>query len=108
MVGLVTQPAARKIETAERIEKLAEDPSMPRYPQPDGRVKLAAGWLIERAGFVKGQRQGAVGLSTKHALAIVCHDGARAADVLELAETIRAGVRARFGVTLVLEPVVWS
>ncbi|HVR20593.1 MAG TPA: UDP-N-acetylmuramate dehydrogenase [Polyangiaceae bacterium] len=95
-------------ETAEGIEKLSEDRSMPRYPQPDGRVKLAAGWLIERAGFAKGHRQGPVGLSTKHALAIVCHDGARATDVLGLAETIRAGVRSRFGVTLVLEPVVWS
>ena len=70
-------------------------------------MKLVVGWLIERAGFIKGHRKGLVGLSTKHALAIVCHDGARATDVLELAETIRAGVRARFGVTLVLEPVVW-
>jgi UDP-N-acetylmuramate dehydrogenase len=80
---------------------------MPRYPQPDGRVKLAAGWLIERAGFSKGQRSGPVGLSTKHALAIVCHDGARASDVLAFAETIRSGVRERFGIELVNEPVVW-
>jgi UDP-N-acetylmuramate dehydrogenase len=71
-------------------------------------VKLAAGWLIERAGFAKGYESGAVGLSTKHALAIVCHDGARARNVLELAETIRSGVHARFGVTLVNEPVVWT
>ncbi|HEX6271812.1 MAG TPA: UDP-N-acetylenolpyruvoylglucosamine reductase, partial [Polyangiaceae bacterium] len=81
---------------------------MPRYPQPDGRVKLAAGWLIERAGFDKGLRRGPVGLSTKHALSIVCRDGARALDVLAFAEAIRAGVRERFGVSLVLEPVVWD
>jgi UDP-N-acetylmuramate dehydrogenase len=94
-------------QTAQRIETLAGGAAMPSYPQPDGRVKLAAGWLIERAGFAKGFKKGPVGLSTKHALAIVCHDGARAADVLALAATIRAGVSERFGVTLELEPVVW-
>jgi len=82
--------------------------AMPRYPQPDGRVKLAAGWLIEQAGFAKGLRRGSVGLSTRHALAIVCHDGARATDVLALAREITLGVRSRFGVELVPEPAIWS
>jgi UDP-N-acetylmuramate dehydrogenase len=95
-------------ETARAIEEATRDAAMPRYPQPDGRVKLAAGWLIERAGFEKGFSAGRVGLSTKHALAIVCHDGARATDVLALAETVRSGVRERFGVELVPEPVVWT
>jgi UDP-N-acetylmuramate dehydrogenase len=81
---------------------------MPRYPQPDGRVKLAAGWLIEQAGFAKGLRRGHVGLSTRHALAIVCHEGARAADVLALAREITSGVRSRFAVELVPEPAIWS
>jgi UDP-N-acetylmuramate dehydrogenase len=94
-------------QTAQRIETLAGGAAMPSYPQPDGRVKLAAGWLIERAGFAKGFKKGPVGLSTKHALAIVCHEGARAADVLALAAAIRAGVSERLGVTLELEPVVW-
>jgi UDP-N-acetylmuramate dehydrogenase len=94
-------------ELAKGVEETARGGPMPRYPQPDGRVKLAAGWLIERAGFSKGQRSGPVGLSTKHALAIVCHDGARASDVLAFAETIRSGVRERFGIELVNEPVVW-
>jgi UDP-N-acetylmuramate dehydrogenase len=80
---------------------------MPRYPQADGRVKLAAGWLIERAGFAKGTRRGAVGLSTRHALAIVCHEGASARDVLEFAAAIQAAVRERFRVELVPEPVLW-
>jgi UDP-N-acetylmuramate dehydrogenase len=102
-----TNPVVAK-ETASAIEEASRDPAMPRYPQPDGRVKLAAGWLIERAGFEKGFAAGPVGLSTKHALAIVCHDGARAADVLALAETVRAGVRERFGIELVPEPVVWT
>jgi UDP-N-acetylmuramate dehydrogenase len=95
-------------DRARAVEELSGDGAMPRYPQLDGRVKLAAGWLIERAGFPKGFSRGNVGLSTKHALAIVCHDGARATDVLALAETIRSGVRERFGVELVNEPVVWS
>jgi UDP-N-acetylmuramate dehydrogenase len=94
-------------EHADRVER-AVAASMPRYPQPDGRVKLAAGWLIERAGFEKGFRRGPVGLSTRHALAIVCHDGASAADVHRLADEIRAGVRARFGVELVPEPALWA
>jgi UDP-N-acetylmuramate dehydrogenase len=81
---------------------------VPRYPQPDGRVKIPAAWLIEQAGFSKGQRMGPVGLSTKHALAIVAHDGARAKDVLAFADMIRKGVRRRSGIDLVNEPVVWT
>jgi UDP-N-acetylmuramate dehydrogenase len=71
-------------------------------------VKLSAGWLIERAGFPRGLRDGNVGLSTKHALALVTHDGARAEDVIGLARRIQAGVHARFGVHLELEPVYWG
>lgn len=91
-----------------RIEQRVGDVAMPRWPQPDGRVKLSAAWLIERAGFTRGHRAGPVGLSTRHALAIVAHDGARASDVLAFAETLRKTVRERFGVTLTPEPVVWN
>ena len=67
---------------------------MPNYPAPDG-VKLAAGWLVERAGFGKGfPGDGApVRLSTKHALALTNRGGATAADVIALARTVRDGVR---------------
>jgi UDP-N-acetylmuramate dehydrogenase len=82
--------------------------AMPRWPQPDGRVKLSAAWLIERAGFTRGQADGPVGLSTRHTLAIVCHDGARARDVAAFARRVRAGVEARFGVRLQPEPVFWG
>jgi UDP-N-acetylmuramate dehydrogenase len=92
-------------EQAEHVERITGDPRMPRYPQADGRVKLAAGWLIERAGFRKGERRGAVGLSSKHALAIVCRDGARASDVVAFAREIVAAVAERLGVTLTPEPV---
>jgi UDP-N-acetylmuramate dehydrogenase len=95
-------------EQAERIRELVAPRPLPAYPQPDGRTKLAAGWLIEQSGFAKGLRDGAVGLSTKHALAIVAHAGATAADVRRLASRIQAGVHARFGVELTPEPNFWG
>jgi UDP-N-acetylmuramate dehydrogenase len=92
----------------ERVRAVAGEVAVPSYPQPDGRVKLAAGWLIEQSGFAKGLRDGNVGLSTKHALAIVAHDGATAAEVARLSQRIRDGVRARFGVELSPEPNFWG
>jgi UDP-N-acetylmuramate dehydrogenase len=92
---------------ADRVRAIATGVTVPSYPQPDGREKLAAGWLIEQSGFSKGLRDGCVGLSSKHALAIVAHQGATAADVKRLAERIRAGVRAHFGVELTPEPNFW-
>ncbi|HVY36929.1 MAG TPA: UDP-N-acetylmuramate dehydrogenase [Polyangia bacterium] len=79
---------------------------MPRFPAGPGRNKLSAGWLIEQAGFAKGLRRGAVGISTAHALALVNLGGARAADLLALAAEIVSGVRDRLGITLVPEPVL--
>jgi UDP-N-acetylmuramate dehydrogenase len=96
-------------EELPRIERrLGAGVEMPRYPQLDGQVKLPAAWLIERAGFAKGQRRGPVGLSTRHALSIVCHDGAKATHVLTFAREIRDRVRDRFGVVLVAEPMLWG
>jgi UDP-N-acetylmuramate dehydrogenase len=80
--------------------------AVPHYPA-DGGVKLAAGWLVEQAGFGKGYPgSGSCRLSTKHALALTNRGGASTADVLELARTVRDGVRAAFGVTLTPEPVL--
>ena len=79
---------------------------MPVYPANEGRTKLAAGWLIERAGFGKGAGEGRVGLSTKHALAIVNRGGATAAEIVAFARRVKDGVRARFGVELQAEPVL--
>jgi len=92
----------------ERVRAVAGNVTVPTYPLPDGRVKLAAGWLIEQSGFAKGLRDGNVGLSTKHALAIVAHDGATAAEVARLSQRIQDGVRARFGVPLAPEPNFWG
>jgi UDP-N-acetylmuramate dehydrogenase len=91
--------------TASRVESVAGSPP-PRFDAPDGRVKLAAGWLVERAGFVKGWGEGRAGVSRKHALALVNRGGASSRDLIEVARTIRDGVRARFGVTLEPEPVL--
>ena len=77
------------------------------WQQPDGRWKVSAAWLIEHAGFPRGfGRTARATLSTKHTLAITNRGGASAADVLDLAEHIRTGVRARFGIDLEFEPHV--
>lgn len=76
------------------------------YAEPDGRVKISAAWLIEHAGFAKGYGSGPVTLSTKHTLALTNRGGATTGDLLKLASEVRDGVAARFGVTLVPEPVL--
>ena len=85
---------------------LHADEAMPSYPADAGRTKLAAGWLIERAGFSKGTGAGRVGLSTKHALAVVNRGGATAAEIVTFAQGVKEGVYARFGVELHAEPVL--
>ena len=95
-------------EEAAKVEARALDPGMPRWSQADGRVKLSAAWLIEQAGFRRGQRAGPVGLSTRHALAIVAHDDARARDVAAFARRVQGAVEERFGIRLTPEPVYWG
>jgi UDP-N-acetylmuramate dehydrogenase len=90
------------------VEARAGDPAMPRWPLPDGRVKLSAAWLIERAGFSRGMSDGPVGLSTRHTLAVVARDGARAKDVVVFARRLQTVVEQRFGVRLTPEPVFWG
>lgn len=107
-----TNPIVESAE-AERVvaraldEGLVTDPGqVPRWPTADGRTKLAAGWLIERAGIEKGLRRGPVGISTRHCLALVHHGGGTTAALLELAREVRDRVRDRWGVTLVPEPTL--
>jgi UDP-N-acetylmuramate dehydrogenase len=81
---------------------------VPHYPAPDG-VKLAAGWLVERAGFGKGyphDEKARCRLSTKHALALTNRGGATAEDVMVVARAVKDGVRDVFGITLKPEPVL--
>jgi len=95
------------IVDAAAVDALIEQfPTMPRFAAPDGKTKLSAGWLIERAGFARGYGHGRAGISSKHALALVNRGGATATELLALAAEIQAGVRARLGIELVPEPVI--
>jgi len=79
----------------------------PRFPEPGGRVKTSAAWLIDKAGFHKGfGLPGPAALSTKHTLAVTNRGSATASDILSLARTVRDGVERAFGVRLHNEPVV--
>ena len=77
--------------------------NVPRYDTRNGS-KVPAAWLVEQSGFPKGTVRGPVGLSTRHALAVINRGGATAADVVEFAGEIQRGVEARFGVRLKTEP----
>lgn len=90
-------------ELAERIR--AEYADLVSYPAGDGLAKLAAGWLIERAGW-KGFREGDAGVHRLQALVLVNYGQATGAQLLQLAQRIQADIRARFGVELEIEPNV--
>lgn len=81
-------------------------PEMPAWDTPDGIVKLSAAWLIESCGF-KGLRQGDAAVSEQHALVLVNAGQASGAEILALASDIQDGVRAKFGVDLDIEPLVY-
>ena len=101
---VVSAELANEIEARARALAFEAQP-MPRYPVGE-RIKLSAAWLIERAGFTKGTIEGAVGISTRHALAIVNRGGATAADILGFARRVRDAVDEAFGVKLAAEPVL--
>jgi UDP-N-acetylmuramate dehydrogenase len=94
------------VPVAKGDEIASSFPDVPRFPGEDSGVKLSAGWLIERAGMVKGTRRGNVGISSKHALALVHHGGGSALELVALAREVVAAVEAAFGVTLRPEPVL--
>jgi UDP-N-acetylmuramate dehydrogenase len=79
---------------------------LPAYPTLDGRTKVSAAWLIEHVGFARGHVHGNVGLSSRHALALINRGGATAQDIFTFAREIRHRVRDRFGITLVPEPTL--
>ncbi|AVO51487.1 UDP-N-acetylmuramate dehydrogenase [Ectopseudomonas mendocina] len=90
-------------ELAEQIR--AEHADLVSYPAGEGLVKLAAGWLIERAGW-KGFREGDAGVHRLQALVLVNYGGASGEQLLQLAQRIQADVLTRFGVVLEIEPNV--
>lgn len=93
---------------AGRIQALAEQrvpgKALPRYPAQDGKVKLAAAWLVEQAGFNKGYSRGPVGISRKHSLAIVNRGSAKAQDIIALKDEVQKKVFDVWGVELHPEP----
>ncbi|HTD22359.1 MAG TPA: UDP-N-acetylmuramate dehydrogenase [Terriglobales bacterium] len=96
--------------TQEQYDEICHKPAtkgerVPQFPAADGRVKISAAWLVEHAGFSKGFEHGAVGISSKHALAIINRGGARAADIVVLKNEIQQRVQETFGLELNPEPV---
>lgn len=89
-------------------DKIANDlkeshPSMPLYPSGiEGKSKLAAGWLIDQAGW-KGQREGNVGVHDRQALVLVNHGGATGKEVLSWAKRIQTDIENKFGIKLEFE-----
>jgi UDP-N-acetylmuramate dehydrogenase len=100
--------SAEQFESLQRsvAERLGSDVSPPGWPEPDGRVKTSAAWLLQRAGFGPGYGDGRAGVSAKHSLALVNRGGATTAELLEVARELRDGVRTSFGVELVPEPTL--
>jgi UDP-N-acetylmuramate dehydrogenase len=76
----------------------------PSWPAGDGQVKLSAAWLVQHAGFGRGTREGHVGTSSRHSLALTTEPGATATELLQFADRVVAAVRDTFGVTLEREP----
>ena len=76
----------------------------PSWPAGDGHVKLSAAWLVQSAGFGRGTREGRVGTSSRHSLALTTEPGATTAELLAFADRVVTAVREQFGVTLVPEP----
>ncbi len=93
------------VSQEQHAQLLATHPKLVAYPQSDGSVKLAAGWLIDQCGW-KGRSIGPAGVHERQALVLVNRGGATGADVLALAKKITDDVRARFGVMLDNEPVI--
>ena len=84
---------------------IAKDyPEAPSFPAPNG-VKVPAAWLVEHAGFCKGQTQNGVGISDHHALALV-NRGGTTRDLLALADEIQTTVAQTFGIGLECEPIL--
>jgi UDP-N-acetylmuramate dehydrogenase len=105
---LTPEERSRAEALARESGTLGTTEGLPAIPLPDGRVKIAAAWLIEQVGFRRGERRGAAGLSAKHVLALVNYGDATARDVLALAGEITAKVRRSFGIQLVPEPILVS
>jgi UDP-N-acetylmuramate dehydrogenase len=102
-----TNPILEEEAFAALERRAAEQGRPPRFPEPDGRVKTSAAWLIERAGFERGHGDpSGIAISGKHTLALTNRGGGTTAELLALARRIAGEVRERFGVRLEPEPTL--
>ncbi|MBY8946525.1 MULTISPECIES: UDP-N-acetylmuramate dehydrogenase [unclassified Pseudomonas] len=92
---LVSRALAEELQT--------QYPDLVAYPQADGQMKLAAGWLIDKAGW-KGFRDGDAGVHALQALVLVNYGGATGHDIANLAQRIQRDIAQRFKVELEMEP----
>ncbi|WP_438958556.1 UDP-N-acetylmuramate dehydrogenase [Porticoccus sp.] len=81
-------------------------PDIVCYPQADGTVKLAAGWLVEQAGW-RGVMRDRVGVHARQSLVLVNFGGGTGAELLSLAEEISGSVQKKFAVALEIEPTIY-
>ena len=86
--------------TYEKLKK--QNPDIPGYPQENGAIKVAAGWLIEQCGF-KGIRDGDAGVYAKQALVLVNHGEATGEGLLALSRRIQAAVLEKFDIQIIPE-----
>ena len=82
-------------------------PQLPHYPQANGQIKIAAGWLIDQAGW-KGKRLGMVGMFAKQALVLVNYEQATLADVQATYQAVQQDVLKKFNIALEPEPVLFN
>jgi UDP-N-acetylmuramate dehydrogenase len=102
-----TNPILEEEAFAALERRAAEQGRPPRFPEPEGRVKTSAAWLIERAGFERGHGDpSGIAISGKHTLALTNRGAGTTAELLALAREIAGGVRERFGVSLEPEPTL--
>ncbi len=94
------------VPAAVAAKLLEEYPDMPVYDAATGTKKLAAGWLIDRAGW-RGRALGRAGVHSQQALVLVNLGGATGADILALAKAVQADVLAKFGVAIDMEVNIW-
>ena len=99
-------PVLAPEQFADLMKRAAErNLQIPSYPALEAQRKVSAAWLVEHSGFHKGYSTGPVGISRKHALAIVNRGDARAVDVVALKEQIEQRVWETWGIRLEPEPV---
>jgi UDP-N-acetylmuramate dehydrogenase len=95
------------VVSVQQLQSLRETyPDIASYPIDDSRVKLAAGWLIDRAGW-KGKAVGEAAVHDQQALVLTNPNRTAGAAVLALAELIQQSVKATFDVDLEMEPRVY-